>query len=177
MLHALPRLPPAAQMSVLRVLIDELGCGNLAASHSQLYRDLLGELGLPQELEPYLAFTRPELLEWVNVFSWMSRRATSIDLFLGALAYAEAIVPLTFQRLLAAGERLGLQQTRYWSEHIHIDHYHARDALNALRQFDAAVGLSYRLAWLGALMARETGLRAFRAAVEAAKKGERVWTS
>ena len=48
MFYAVPRLVcSAAQMPVVRVLIDEMGCGNPRKRSTQLFRDLLGELGLP----------------------------------------------------------------------------------------------------------------------------------
>ncbi|MBW0011534.1 MAG: iron-containing redox enzyme family protein, partial [Pseudonocardiales bacterium] len=83
----IPRLPIRAQMAVMRVLIDEFGCGNLQQAHSQLYRNLLTELGLPLDLNHYLDHTSDETYAFLNVFYWLTQRVPDVEYFLGALAY------------------------------------------------------------------------------------------
>jgi hypothetical protein len=177
MLYAVARLPAAVQMPVMRVLIDEFGCGNLRASHSELFRELLRELRMPVELQRYLAGTRPELFDFVNVYHWLTRRAPAMDYYLGALAYTEAVVPLAYRAFAQACDRLGIASKVYFTEHIHIDEYHARDALCALRLMDATEGIDFGKAWQGVELVRDVGRRAFQAAVDAARKGERAWTA
>lgn len=177
MLYAVARLPAAVQMPVMRVLIDEFGCGNLRASHSELFRELLRELGMPVDVEIYLAGTRPELFDFVNVYHWLTRRAPVMDYYLGALAYTEAVVPLAYRAFAQACDRLGIASKAYFTEHIHIDEYHARDALCALRLMDATQGIDFGKAWQGVELIRDVGRRAFQAAVDAARKGERAWTA
>ena len=71
--------------------------------------------------------------------------------------------------------RLGVRASNYFTEHIHIDEYHARDALLALRVLDAEQGADFHKAWIGVQMVRDIGRAAFRAAVDAARKGELAW--
>ena len=180
MFYAVPRLAcSAAQMPVVRVLIDEMGCGNPRAAHSQLYRDLLGELGLPHEIGPHLEIARPELLDFVNVFHWMARRAPRIDFYLGALAYTEAAIPAAYATFAVACSRLGVSHDAYFLEHIHIDEFHARDALGAVRLMARDSGAEYSDFWTGVSLARLVGHRAFRAAVEVGRARERglSWAS
>src|SRR5205085_6547799 len=47
----IPRLPIRAQMPIQRILIDEFGCGNLDQMHTNLYCQLLEELGSPLDLK------------------------------------------------------------------------------------------------------------------------------
>ncbi|MFE8602011.1 iron-containing redox enzyme family protein [Archangium violaceum] len=161
MFAILPRLDLASQAPVMRILIDEFGCGNPARVHSTLYANLLAELEMPTALEAYLADRCAESFAFVNVYHWLTKRAPTVDYYLGALAWTEAVIPSSFQSYVQACERLQLQHHQYFSEHVHIDAYHARDALLALQKRDKAVGLNIRHAWLGALLARRLGDDAF----------------
>jgi hypothetical protein len=176
MFYVIPRLPPDVQMPVIRVLIDEFGCGNGRAAHSQLYRDLLEELGLPGALESYVDGTRPELFAFVNVYHWLTRRAPAVDYYLGALAYTEAAIPASFQVFAEACGRLGIKNSDYFTEHVHIDEFHARDALQAIRRMDSTCGIDYAKAWMGVELVRRIGHAAFQAAVAVALGEESTWT-
>ncbi|HZI14515.1 MAG TPA: iron-containing redox enzyme family protein [Myxococcus sp.] len=161
MFAVLPRLDPATQAPVMRILIDEFGCGNPARVHSTLYGNLLSELRLPTALEPYLTERCPESFAFVNVYHWLTKRAPTVDYYLGALVWTESVIPSSFQCYVQACERLGIQNHHYFSEHVHIDAYHARDALLALHKRDKACGVDFRHAWLGVLLARRVGDGAF----------------
>ncbi len=167
---AVPRLPIRAQMAVMRVLIDEFGCGNLRQTHSQLYLDLLAELGLPQELESFLDTTSEETFGFLNVFYWLTQRAPAVEYFLGALAYLEASIPDAFTVQARACERLGLAHGRYYTEHLHIDTFHREEMQVAIRELEAARGLDAGKLWVGALLLSELLGTAFEAAVERARR-------
>ena len=94
---------------------------------------------------------------------------------MGALAYTEAAVPRAFRVFERDCTRLGVRASTYFTEHIHIDEYHARDALLALRALDAEQGVDFRKAWIGVQMVRNIGRAAFHTAVDAARKGELAW--
>ena len=166
---AVPRLPIKAQMAVMRVLIDEFGCGNLRQAHSQLYLELLGELGLPQTLESFVDTTADETYEFLNVFYWLTQRAPAVEYFLGALAYLEASIPDAFTVQARACERLGLAHGRYYTEHLHIDTFHREEMQTAIRELEADRGLDPGKLWIGALLLSDLLGTAFETAVARAR--------
>jgi hypothetical protein len=149
---AVPRLPIKAQLAVMRVLIDEFGCGNLMQAQSYLYRKLLDELGLPGDLESFVAETADETFAFLNVFYWLAQRAPHIEYFLGALAYLEASIPSAFSYLAAACRRLDIENGAYYDEHIHIDNFHMKEMQTAIREYEVARGLDATKVWVGALL-------------------------
>lgn len=171
MLYAIPRLHLRAQMPVIRILIDEFGCGRCDCSHTQLFVNHLTELGLPTGTADYLRHTNPESFAFVNIYHFLARRAASIDYYLGALAYTEAIVPIAFRHYVSACRRLGLRADEYYAEHICIDAFHARDALVALKLQDEQVGVDFARAWQGVVAVQEAGTAAFKAAIRVARGG------
>ncbi|WP_234365957.1 iron-containing redox enzyme family protein [Streptomyces albireticuli] len=167
---AVPRLPLRAQMAVMRVLIDEFGCGNLRQAHSRLYLDLLAELDLPQEPESFLDTTSDETYAFLNSFYWLTQRAPYIEYFLGALAYLEASIPHAFRTQARACERLGITHDRYYTEHLHIDTFHMKEMQIAIREYEDARGLDPDRLWTGALLMSDLIGTAFDAAVERARE-------
>lgn len=166
---AVPRLPIKAQMAVMRVLIDEFGCGNLQQAHSQLYRLLLAELGLPQEPEDFLDTTGDETFQFLNVFYWLTQRAPHVEYFLGALAYLEASIPDAFTHQARACERLGVRHGRYYTEHLHIDTFHMQEMQLAIKEYEAAHELDPARLWTGARLLSGLIGGAFDAAVARAR--------
>jgi hypothetical protein len=166
---AIPHLPLRAQMALMRVLIDEFGCGNLQQAHSQLYLNLLGELGLPRDLESFLDTTGDETFQFLNVFYWLAQRAEDVEYFLGALAYLEASIPDAFTVQARACARLGIAHGRYYTEHLHIDTFHREEMQTVIKEYEAANGLDPTKVWIGARLLSELIGTAFDAAVERAK--------
>lgn len=169
MFAIVPRLQGQAQAAVMRILIDEFGCGNPQRVHAALYRQLLQELGLSTDLHVYLDTVNVESLAFVNVYHWLTKRAPRVDAYLGALAYTEMAIPASFASLALACERLGIRQRTYFTEHVHIDPYHTQDALLALNAMAEAGLLDVQEAWVGALLAQQMGERAFAAALRTAQ--------
>jgi hypothetical protein len=165
MCHAIPRLPPEAQMPLVRVAIDEYGCGNGERAHAQLYRVLMEELGMDRRVGPNVAEASTPSLMAVNVWHWLTRRAPDIEPYLGALAYVEAAIPAAFQPFAAACERLGIAAHAYFTEHIHIDEYHARDALGIFPALARTRPVDFGRAWAGMRLVRRLSRRAFRTAI------------
>ncbi|MEU5218661.1 dihydrodipicolinate synthase family protein [Streptomyces sp. NPDC020807] len=166
---AVPRLPIKAQMAVMRVLIDEFGCGNLQQAHSQLYRLLLAELELPQEPEEFLDTTGDETFAFLNVFYWLTQRAPHVEYFLGGLAYLEASIPDAFVPQARACERLGIRHGRYYTEHLHIDTFHMQEMQLAIKECEAAGSLDPARLWTGARLVSGLIGAAFDAAVDRAR--------
>jgi hypothetical protein len=166
---AIPRLPIRAQMAVMRVLIDEFGCGNLQRAHSELYMDLLRELDLPTDLASHLPDVSAETLALVNCFYWLASRAPHVEYFLGALAYLEAYIPTGFACFDGACRRLGIEHGLYYSEHIHIDDFHKHELQIAIREYDRAQGCDYAKLWVGMALLRRLLGASFEAATDRAK--------
>ena len=169
-----PRLPITAQMPVLRIIIDEFGCGNLQQAHSKLYRQLLTEVGMPTSIDNYLDLINPESYAFLNIFYWMTQRAPNVEYFLGALAYLESMVPFAFKCFADACQRLKIVNSQYYTEHIHIDKFHAEDALRALWAVESAVGIDYSKAWEGVQIASIITAQAFDSALKKAKKRKQI---
>jgi hypothetical protein len=165
----IPRLPIRAQMAVMRVLIDEFGCGNLRRAHSELYMDLLRELDLPTDLASHLPDVSAETLAFVNCFYWLASRAPDVEYFLGALAYLEAYIPTGFSCFDAACQRLGIKHGLYYSEHIHIDDFHKQELQIAIREYDRAQGCDYAKLWVGVTLLRRLLGDSFDAAIDRAR--------
>lgn len=166
---AIPRLPIRAQMAVIRVLIDEFGCGNLQRAHSELYMDLLRELDLPTDLASHLRDVSAETLAFVNCFYWLASRAPHVEYFLGALAYLEAYIPTGFACFDGACRRLGIEHGLYYSEHIHIDDFHKHELQIAIREYDRAQGCDYAKLWVGMALLRRLLGASFEAAIDRAR--------
>ncbi|MGH8885874.1 MAG: iron-containing redox enzyme family protein [Egibacteraceae bacterium] len=164
------RLPIKSQMAVMRVLIDEFGCGNVDQAHSQLYRNLLTELEMPLDIESYLDGLNDESYAFLNVFYWLSERAPQVEYFLGALAYLEASIPFAFSCYANACARLGIIGSRYYTEHMHIDGFHMKELQIAIRELEAAGELDYKKVWVGTQLASSIIAEAFEAAVAKARK-------
>ena len=168
-LPAVARLPIEPRMPVLRVLIDEFGCGRIERAHSRLYTDLLQELDLPTDVESHLPATSSEALAFVNLFYWVAARADSPSWFLGALAHLEASIVEGFGCFVAGCERLGVRSDDYYREHVHIDAFHRREMRTALTLLDHSGELDHAAAWSGARMAGATFDNAFAVAVARAR--------
>jgi hypothetical protein len=169
---AIARVPIKAQMALTRVLIDEFGCGNLAQAHSYLYHKLLIELGLPTDLKDFIEDTRDETFAFLNVFYWLTHRAPTVEYFLGALAYLEASIPSAFSYLAAACERLGIENGKYYTEHIHIDNFHMKEMQIAIREYEVVHGLDATKVWIGAQLLSKLLGEAVDGAVAKARRWE-----
>lgn len=165
---AMPRLPLAAQMPLLRILIDEFGSGNLRRAHTSLYLDLLRELEMPTLLSSYIEEVGPASDAFVNLFFWLTLRAEDPSYFAGALTYLETSIPSFFACYAAACERLGIASHAYYTEHQHIDGFHAMEGLRLLSAMHAEQALSPEKAHLGMRLASRITSAAFKAAVNKA---------
>ncbi|HGE6810404.1 iron-containing redox enzyme family protein [Pseudomonas aeruginosa] len=163
--YALPRLPLEAQMPLLRIMIDEFGSGNIQRAHTTLYIRLLDELGMPTALEHYLARINPASFEFVNLFFWLTLRADDVSYFAGALTYLETVIPSFFECYASACRRVGIQAHSYYTEHQHIDGFHAIEGQRLLAAMHATGVLDPAKAYRGALLASHITDRAFRDAV------------
>lgn len=123
--HLMPRLSLAAQMPMLRMMIDEFGSGNIKRSHTTLYIDLLEELEMPTDLAFYIDVNAPAGFSFPNMFCWLTMRADDPSYFAGVITYFETVVPFFFECYTSICSRLGIKAHTYYSEHVHIDVFHA----------------------------------------------------
>ncbi|NUT99080.1 MAG: iron-containing redox enzyme family protein [Saccharothrix sp.] len=167
---AVMRVPIKSQMALMRVLIDEFGCGNLQQSHSHLYGKLLAELDLPGAVEDLVDTTSDETFQMLNAFYWLASRAPTVEYFLGALAYLEASIPSAFSCLAQACSRLGLENGAYYTEHLHIDAFHMKELQTAIREFEVVNGLDPTKVLIGAKLLSTLIAGAVDAAVARARR-------
>ncbi len=165
----MPRLSLEAQMPMLRIMIDEFGSGNLKRAHTSLYLNLLNELNMPTALDYYVDRVEPACLGFVNFFFWLTLRADDASYFAGAITYLETIIPSFFECYTAACKRLGIQAHAYYSEHQHIDAFHAIEGQRLLKAMEDTGTLDAAKAWRGAQLASLITATAFDAALAKAR--------
>lgn len=168
--YVLPRLSLEAQMPLLRIMIDEFGSGNLKRAHTSLYINLLRELDMPTSLEYYLERASSSSFEFVNLFFWLALRADDASYFAGALTYLETAIPDFFECYAQACRRLDIRAHAYYTEHQHIDAFHAAEGRRLLAAMDATATLDPAKAFEGALLASSITDKAFRDAVTQARQ-------
>jgi Iron-containing redox enzyme len=174
----LPRLPLEAQLPLMRIMLDEFGCGNPQRAHTSLYRALLQELDMSVNPMDYLGHIGPESFAFLNVFYWLSTRAPDPGYFLGALTYLEASIPSFFKCYADCCGRLNIQHHHYYTEHMHIDHFHARDGQRAILEAIRRGACDYRSVWAGVQLMSVVTADAFEASVAKARRGAPVvWKS
>jgi len=169
-LPIIPRLPAKSRMAVFRVLIDEFGCGNDDQEHSTLYYKLLTELGMPTELEHYVARANEESLAYVNLFHWLAARAPAPEYFLGAYAYFESSVLYAFKSFAAASERLDIRNNQYYTEHLYIDSFHGRQMLESIKALEEVRPIVLAKVWAGIELTSVTVTEATEAAMSKARR-------
>lgn len=169
--HLMPRLSLEAQMPMVRMLLDEFGCGNLKRSHTTLYKALLSELGMPTDLQSHIEVTSEAGCAFANLFCWLAMRADDPSWFAGMITYFETVVPTAFGCYTALCQRLGIQAHAYYSEHVHIDVFHALEGQRLLKAMDNDGGLDCSKAWQGACLGRAVIDEAFEQGVRDARAG------
>lgn len=172
--YIMPRLHLEAQMPMLRILIDEFGSANPARMHTGLYRNLLRELGMPTEPSVYLDKIDDVSYEFLNMYFWLTLRADDPSYFVGALTYLETMIPIVFPCYVDACNRLGIKAHQYYSEHCHIDEFHAVEGKRIFRAMDRTGTLDAGKAWLGVQLSSFVTNRVFDNAVEVSQRSARL---
>ncbi|MBP2328749.1 hypothetical protein JOF56_009134 [Kibdelosporangium banguiense] len=168
-LGIIPRLPAKARTAVLRVLIDEFGCGNDEQEHAQLYTGLVTELGMPAELEHYVGIAPDECFAYVNLFHWFAERAPMPEYFLGAYAYFESSVLYAFRCYAEATKRLGIVNGKYYAEHLYIDAYHSKQMRASIGALERYRPVDLAKVWTGIQLTSAVVAEATAAAVSRAR--------
>nr|WP_019366149.1 iron-containing redox enzyme family protein [Pseudomonas luteola] len=168
--YLMPKLSLEAQMPMLRMLIDEFGSGNLKRSHTTLYCNLLTELNMPIDLTYYIEENSDPSFEFVNMYLWLAMRAENPSYFAGVITYFETVIPFFFTCYTTACERLGIKAHHYYTEHVHIDVFHAIEGQRLLKAMSDSGELDASKAWQGVCLGREITNGAFEAAVDKARR-------
>lgn len=166
----LPRLSLEAQMPMLRIMIDEFGSGNLRRAHTTLYIELLRELDMPLDVAHYCSSIESSSFEFVNLFFWLTLRADDPSYFAGAITYLESSIPSFFECYVQACQRLEIGSHAYYSEHQHIDVFHAMEGRRLLRAMNTGKTLNVAKAWAGIHLASRITSTAFEVAVSKARQ-------
>lgn len=163
------RLPARARTTVLRVLIDEFGCGHDEQEHAQLYAALVRELGLPTDLDYYVARAPDECFAYVNLFHWFADRAPEPEYFLGGYAYFESSVRYAFQCYARASERLGIVNRKYYTEHLYIDSFHSKQMRGSIRALEQERPVRLAKVWVGVQLTSAAVAQATAASISRAR--------
>lgn len=166
--YIMPRLHLDAQMPMLRILIDEFGSANPARMHTGLYCNLLKELGMPTTLSYYIDQIDDVSYEFLNMYFWLTLRADDPSYFVGALTYLETMIPVVFPCYVDACNRLGVSAHQYYSEHCHIDGFHAVEGKRIFRAMEQTGTLNSKKAWLGVRLSSLVTNKVFDNAVQVA---------
>lgn len=81
-------------------------------------------------------------------------------------------MPFFFECYTSICSRLQIKAHTYYSEHVHIDVFHAIEGQRLLKAMDATGDLDPVKAWEGICMGREITNAAFDAAVDKARRQE-----
>ncbi|MFL0798574.1 MAG: iron-containing redox enzyme family protein [Cellvibrionaceae bacterium] len=168
--YVIPRLHLKAQMPMLRIMIDEFGSANPQRMHTALFMNLLRELNLPVEESYYINRVSDTSYEFVNMYFWLTLRANDPSFFVGALTYLETIIPVVFPSLVNACKRLNIEAHAYYSEHCHIDEFHALEGKKILKAMWETNTLDLQKAWLGVQLSSAVTNKVFDHAVEVARR-------
>ncbi|AHI24877.1 hypothetical protein H845_932 [Komagataeibacter xylinus E25] len=117
------------RMEVANNFWDEMGQGNPARTHVQLYRDLLEYLQIEDAPERFVDALGWEGLSGYNLLLYFAFNRREYFRSIGALAITELSDPDQYAKLLAGCRRVGIGTDRpsvldYYSEHVEVDALH-----------------------------------------------------
>ncbi|MBS4751799.1 iron-containing redox enzyme family protein [Nocardioides sp. zg-ZUI104] len=130
----LPRIGGAAKVALAELQYDEYGSGRADRLHQALYADALESLGMPTDLEPYLARATGATLASVNLMSLFALNRRLRGAAMGHLAAFEATSSLPCGQILRGAQRLGLPEAvaDYYDEHVEADAVHEQLAIRGI---------------------------------------------
>ncbi|MGW2017929.1 iron-containing redox enzyme family protein [Streptomyces sp. NPDC001927] len=125
-LWVVPRLQGRAKAAMVAVEYDEFGCGRAERMHSQLWADLMSDLGLDHAYGRYLESAGSETLATVNLMSLFGLHRRLRGALVGHFAAVEVTSSPGAARLATALRRLGAGSAaqRFYDEHVEADAVH-----------------------------------------------------
>lgn len=123
---AIPRLTGRAKAGLVSVEYDEYGCGRADRIHSQLFADLMADLGLDNRYGRYLEAGTAQMLAVVNLMSLFGLHRSLRGALVGHYATVEVTSSPACRRLEQAMKRAdaGPAAVRYYAEHVEADAVH-----------------------------------------------------
>lgn len=123
-----------AQSEWFKIIVDEYGYGVHAAKHSTLFEKTLTSVGLGADLHRYWQYYLTSSLLASNYFHRLGKNHEMFFRYLGALYYTETTLVDFCRRAAGLLDDVfdGTADTKYFTEHVHIDKHHGRMALENL---------------------------------------------
>jgi hypothetical protein len=139
---AIPRLTGAAKVALLEIQFDEYGDGAVDRMHSELYRQLLREIGLDDGYGAYVDAVPGITLAISNVMSLFGLRRDLLGHLLGHLAAYEMTSSEPCRRYARGLRRLGGSDAacRFYDEHVTADALHEQIVVHDLCESFATSG-------------------------------------
>ncbi|MEU9192293.1 iron-containing redox enzyme family protein [Streptomyces hundungensis] len=125
-LWVVPRLRGRAKAGMVAIEYDEFGAGRADRVHSQLFADLMDDLGLNTDYGHYLDAAPAEALVTVNLMSLFGLHRALRGALVGHFAAVEITSSPGSRRLAAAMRRLeaGPAAEHFYAEHVEADAVH-----------------------------------------------------
>ncbi|AHG20828.1 cupin [Chania multitudinisentens RB-25] len=121
------------QSALFRVLLDEFGYGKHSAKHSSLFKETLKSVNMYDNSHAYWSFYLNSSLLNNNYFHMLTRNPENFFEYIGAITYAEnSFGPYCGRVKSVLKYCFPDSDTRYYSEHEHIDGYHGDMTLNEI---------------------------------------------
>ncbi|KAF5829744.1 iron-containing redox enzyme-domain containing protein, partial [Dunaliella salina] len=117
-----------ANKTLLNLVLQEYGSGQLSRKHSTFYASMMRELGLSDKPETYLDLVPWQALAGANHNFMLTETRRGYLRYLGALTYFEIVGPSVCQNYVKAARRLGLSEAAswYWELHMKEDERHGK---------------------------------------------------
>ena len=131
---AVPRLPVKVKSALLDIQIDEYGAGNPALMHSELFGDVLRELGLRSDYGEYVDVVPGITLAITNVMSMFGLHRGLRGALVGHLAAYEMTSSEPCRRYAKGLRRLGFSDAAcaFYDVHVTADALHEQLAAHDL---------------------------------------------
>jgi hypothetical protein len=122
------------QSEWFKIIIDEYGYGVHDTKHSHLFEATLASAGLHTDVHHYWQYYLTSSLMTNNYFHYLGKNHELFFRYLGAMYYTETTLVDFCQKAAdllthVFGDAV---DTRYFTEHVHIDTHHGRMALEKL---------------------------------------------
>lgn len=146
---------PEARKELASNFWDEAGRGDPHASHVQLFRHLLTNVGIAPSGDDFASELTWQGLRGYNLFMLCAVNRQHYFKLLGVMAATELLDPPQYRKLIGGCRRLGLgpSTTRYYDEHITVDDVHGEGWLdNVIRPLMQREPRAMSDVWAGCML-------------------------
>ncbi|MFI4957497.1 MAG: iron-containing redox enzyme family protein [Gammaproteobacteria bacterium] len=123
--------PMAERTELANNFYDELGSGDCAMAHPNLFLKNFNNIGRPNRIEPM-----SEALSLVNAKTYAAFLCGDYHCGMGGFGYIELAMPNQMVKILAGLRKSGLpaENLEFWETHIHIDLGHGKAWFSEMRK-------------------------------------------